>query len=43
LALAKISHRSRDNLPNPVAGRWNAYVPQNGPAIGDLMNLFSFP
>jgi acid phosphatase len=40
--LPKISHRSRDNLPNPVADRENAYVPKNGPAIGDLMNLFTF-
>jgi phospholipase C len=40
--LPRISHRSRDNLPNPVAGRGNPYVPVNGPAIGDLMNLFDF-
>ena len=40
--LPAISNRSRDNLPNPVAGRDNPYVPQNGPAIGDLMNLFNF-
>jgi phospholipase C len=40
--LPRISHRSRDNLPNPVADRDNAYVPENGPAIGDLMNLFTF-
>jgi phospholipase C len=40
--LPAISHRSRDNLPNPVADRDNPYVPENGPAIGDLMNLFSF-
>jgi phospholipase C len=40
--LPAISHRSRDNLPNPVAERGNPYVPQNSPAIGDLMNLFTF-
>jgi phospholipase C len=40
--LPTISHRSRDNLPNPVHGQENAYVPKNSPAIGDLMNLFTF-
>jgi phospholipase C len=40
--LPTISQRSRDNLPNPRASRDNAYVPRNGPAIGDLMNLFQF-
>jgi phospholipase C len=40
--LPRISPRSRDNLPNPVADRENQYVPKNGPAIGDLMNLFTF-
>lgn len=40
--LPAISHRSRDNLPNPIAERGNPYVPENGPAIGDLMNLFVF-
>ena len=40
--LPRISPRSRDNLPNPVAGR-DDYAPENGPAIGDLMNLFDFP
>jgi acid phosphatase len=37
-----LSARSRDNLPNPVASGGNPYVPINGPAIGDLMNLFDF-
>ena len=37
--LPKISSRSRDNLPNPVG---NGYIPDNAPAIGDLMNLFYF-
>jgi acid phosphatase len=40
--LPKVSSRSRDNLPNPVADDDNAYVPRNRPAIGDLMNLFTF-
>ncbi|HKE96845.1 MAG TPA: alkaline phosphatase family protein [Povalibacter sp.] len=40
--LPAISHRSRDNLPNPVALRRDPYRPVNGPAIGDLMNLFVF-
>ena len=39
--LPRISRRSRDNLPNPIADD-SAYVPRNGPAIGDLMNLFTF-
>jgi phospholipase C len=39
--LAPLTGRSRDNLPNPkVSG--NPYVPVNAPAIGDLMDLFSF-
>lgn len=37
-----ISHRSRDNLPNPVALPNNPYVPVNAPAIGDLMDMFDF-
>ena len=40
--LPTISHRSRDNLPNPHADRDNVYEPRNGPAIGDLMRLFTF-
>ena len=41
--LPKISDRSRDNLPNPIhEGDDNRYVPENRPAIGDLMNLFAF-
>jgi phospholipase C len=40
--LKPLSNRSRDNLPNPVQGDDEAYVPANRPAIGDLMNLFSF-
>jgi acid phosphatase len=41
--LPKVSDRSRDNLPNPIhKGDDNRYVPENRPAIGDLMNLFAF-
>jgi len=40
--LAPVTHRSRDNFPNPVASERNPYVPLNSPAIGDLMDLFSF-
>jgi phospholipase C len=40
--LPTISHRSRDNLPNPVVAGGNAYVPVNTPAIGDLFDLFDF-
>ncbi len=36
-----ITKRSRDNLPNPVAGA-DPYKPTNGPAIGDLTDLFKF-
>jgi phospholipase C len=37
-----ISHRSRDNLPNPIQFGNNPYVPVNAPAIGDLMDMFNF-
>jgi len=40
--LPTVSNRSRDNLPDPVVGPDNAYVPQNSPAIGDLFDLFTF-
>jgi phospholipase C len=40
--LPKLSNRSRDNLPNPKTSDENPYVPQNGPAIGDLWGNFSF-
>jgi phospholipase C len=40
--LARISNRSRDNLPNPVMADDNAYVPRNMPAIGDLFDMFDF-
>ena len=40
--LPPVSARSRDNLPNPIASADDPYRPVNGPAIGDLMNLFDF-
>ena len=40
--LPPISATGRDNLPNPVTAARNAYVPVNGPAIGDLMYMFDF-
>jgi acid phosphatase len=40
--LSPLSQRSRDNLPNPVVSKSDAYVPANRPAIGDLMNMFDF-
>jgi acid phosphatase len=39
--LSPLSGRSRDNLPNPIQPG-GTYVPSNGPAIGDLTNLFDF-
>jgi phospholipase C len=36
-----ITSRSRDNLPNPTTGA-DPYKPTNGPAIGDLTDLFDF-
>jgi phospholipase C len=39
--VAPITNRSRDNFPNPVTGA-DPYEPTNGPAIGDLMDLFDF-
>jgi len=40
--LPPVTSRSRDNFPNPVTSKHNPYVPLNSPAIGDLMDLFSF-
>ena len=40
--LPAVTHRSRDNFPNPIAGWNNPYVPINGPAISDLFELFDF-
>jgi len=40
--LQPLTHRSRDNFPNPISDDDNAYVPKNSPAIGDLFDLFDF-
>jgi len=40
--LPPVSHRSRDNYPDPVIASGNPYVPLNTPAIGDLFDLFDF-
>ncbi|HJZ65130.1 MAG TPA: alkaline phosphatase family protein [Candidatus Acidoferrum sp.] len=37
-----LTARSRDNFPSPVSDDDNAYVPQNSPALGDLMDMFNF-
>jgi phospholipase C len=41
--LPPLSKRSRDNLPNAVFEHEDGYIPENGPAIGDLTTLFNFP
>ena len=40
--LQPITHRSRDNFPNPVASPNNPYVPVNSPALSDLFDFFDF-
>jgi phospholipase C len=40
--LTPLTNRSRDNFPNPITTKHNPYVPLNSPAIGDLMDMFSF-
>jgi phospholipase C len=40
--LPPVSHRSRDNFPNPVSLRENPYVPLNTPALDDLFDFFKF-
>jgi len=40
--LKPLTGRSRDNLPNPRYEPDNRYAPTNGPAIGDLFDLFAF-
>jgi phospholipase C len=37
-----ITHRSRDNFPNPVTNWDNPYVPVNTPALDDLFSMFHF-
>src|SRR5262245_7347709 len=40
--LKPLTHRSRDNFPNPIVESDNPYVPLNSPALGDLFDLFNF-
>jgi phospholipase C len=40
--LKPLTHRSRDNFPNPVVEDENPYVPLNSPALGDLFDFFHF-
>lgn len=40
--LGTMSHRSRDNLPNPIVKAKNPYVPVNMPALSDLFDAFDF-
>jgi phospholipase C len=40
--LKPLTHRSRDNFPNPRVDEDNPYVPLNSPAIGDLFDFFHF-
>jgi phospholipase C len=40
--LSTVSKVGRDNLPNPITRSSNPYAPVNGPAIGDLMEMFTF-
>ena len=40
--LKPLTHRSRDNFPNPIVEDENPYVPTNSPALGDLFDFFHF-
>jgi phospholipase C len=40
--LKPLTHRSRDNFPNPIVDDDDPYVPLNSPALGDLFDLFNF-
>jgi phospholipase C len=40
--LQPLSGHSLDRLPNPVSKHSDPYVPTNGPAIGDLFDMFDF-
>ena len=46
--LKPLTHRSRDNLPNPVMSKSSPYVPldpktgKTGAAVGDLFDMFDF-
>ena len=40
--LKPVSHRSRDNFPNPLQLP-GSYAPLNTPALNDLFDFFDFP
>jgi len=40
--LRPLTHRSRDNLPNPRTNGATPFVPVNMPAVGDLFDMFDF-
>jgi phospholipase C len=40
--LTPLIKRSRDNFSDPKYAKGNRYVPINGTAIGDLIDLFDF-
>jgi phospholipase C len=40
--LKPLTHRSRDNFPNPIVDDEDSYVPLNSPALGDLFDMFHF-
>jgi phospholipase C len=40
--LKPLTHRSRDNLPNPKMSAKSPYIPTNIPAVGDLFDMFDF-
>jgi phospholipase C len=40
--LKPLTHRSRDNFPNPIVDDDDPYVPRNSPALGDLFDMFRF-
>ena len=40
--LKPLTHRSRDNLHNPIMSTTSPYIPTNIPAIGDLFDMFDF-
>ena len=40
--LNPLTQRSRDNFPNPVSDAGNPYVPNNSPALSDLLDFFHF-
>ena len=41
-SIPPVTNRSRDNFPNPKYDKDDRYIPVNGPAIGDLFDLFDF-